>query len=114
MLKAAAAAALLGLAAIGARAQAKPRVIPITARKFTYEPDVVTLKQSEPVIFRLTSEDVVMGFSVPDFGIRGTIIPGQATDVALTPAKTGEFTFLCDVLCGTGHEEMNGTLRVVA
>jgi cytochrome c oxidase subunit II len=114
MLRSAAATALLGLAGLAARAQAKPRVIPISARKFTYEPDVVTVKLNEPVIFHLTSEDVVMGFSVPDFGVRGTIIPGQSTDVALTPAKAGEFTFLCDVFCGTGHEEMNGTLRVVA
>jgi len=113
-LRAAAAAGLLGAAGMVARAQAQPRIIPITARKFTYEPDVVTVKQNEPVIFRLTSQDVVMGFSLPDFAVRGTVIPGQVTDVALTPAKTGEFTFLCDVFCGTGHEEMNGTLRVVA
>ena len=113
-LRAAAAAGLLSVAGIAARAQAKPRIIPIAARKFTYDPDVVTVKLNEPVVFRLTSLDVVMGFSVPDFGIRGTIIPGQVTDVALTAGKTGEFTFLCDVFCGTGHEEMNGTLRVVA
>lgn len=114
MLRAIAATGVLGVAGIAARAQATPRVIPIAAHKFTYDPDVVTAKLNEPVIFRLTSLDVVMGFSVPDFAVRGTIIPGQVTDVALTPSKAGEFTFLCDVFCGTGHEEMNGTLRVVA
>jgi cytochrome c oxidase subunit 2 len=30
----------------------------------------------------------------------------------LTPDKSGTFTFLCDVFCGTGHEEMSGTLIV--
>ena len=95
-------------------AQPKPRIIPMLAKKFTYEPAEVTLKLNEPVIFRLTSADVVMGFSVPDFKTRGTIIPGQTIDVAMTPDKLGEFTFLCDVFCGSGHENMEGTLRVVA
>ena len=95
-------------------AQAKPRIIPITAKKFEYEPATLTLKLNEPVVFQLKTLDVVMGFSVPDFGVRGTIIPGQVTEVAMTPTKTGEFTFLCDVFCGSGHENMEGTMKVVA
>ena len=111
-------AAALGLAAASGRvailAQPKPRIIPMLARKFAYEPAEVTLKLNEPVIFQLTTADVVMGFSVPDFKVRGTIIPGQTTEVAMTPDKVGEFTFLCDVFCGSGHENMEGTMRVVA
>ena len=111
-------AAVMGTAVAGrtivALAQAKPREIAIMARKFTYEPAEVTLKLDEPVVFMLTSADVVMGFSVPDFGVRGTIIPGQTTRVPMTPGKTGEFTFLCDVFCGSGHETMEGRMRVVA
>jgi cytochrome c oxidase subunit II len=30
----------------------------------------------------------------------------------LTPDKTGTFTFACDVFCGSGHEDMTGTLIV--
>ena len=99
---------------IAVRAQGKPRVIPIVARKFTYEPAAVTLKLNEPVVFQLTTRDVVMGFSVPDFNVRATIVPGQTTELPMTPTKTGEFTFLCDVFCGSGHENMEGTLRVTA
>jgi cytochrome c oxidase subunit 2 len=95
-------------------AQPGPRIIPIQARKFTYEPAELTLKLNEPVVFRLTSVDVVMGFNMPDFKVRGTIIPGQVTEVPMTPNKTGEFIFLCDVFCGSGHENMEGTMRVVA
>ena len=49
----------------------KPRVVPIVARKFTYEPAEITLKVNEPVVFQLTTQDVVMGFSLPDFEVRG-------------------------------------------
>ena len=99
---------------IAVRAQPKPRIIPVVARKFTFEPGEITLKLNEPVIFRLTTLDVVMGFSVPDFNVRATIVPERTTELAMTPNKTGEFTFLCDVFCGNGHEDMNGTLRVIA
>ena len=115
LLQAAAAAGLVAASSrIAILAQPKPRIIPMLAKKFTYEPAQVTLKVNEPVVFQLTSADVVMGFSVPDFKVRGTIIPGQTTEVAMTPDKVGEFTFLCDVFCGSGHENMEGTIRVVA
>jgi cytochrome c oxidase subunit II len=115
LLRAAAAAGVIGAAGpVAILAQPKPRVIPIRAQKFTYEPAELTLKLNEPVVFQLTSADVVMGFSVPDFKTRATIIPGQVTEVAMTPNKAGEFIFLCDVFCGTGHENMEGTMKVVA
>ena len=112
------ASAAFGLMAAAGRivvlAQPKARIIPVVARKFTYEPAEMTLKLNEPVIFRLTTQDVVMGFSAPDFAVRATIIPGQTIEVPMTPTKIGEFTFLCDVFCGSGHENMEGTLRVTA
>ena len=115
LLQAVAAAGLIAAAGrVLVLAQAKPRIIPITAKKFDYDPAVLTLKLNEPVVFQLKSLDVVMGFSVPDFGVRGTIIPGQVTEVPMTPTKTGEFIFLCDVFCGTDHENMEGTMRVIA
>ena len=115
LLQGAVAAALVGtMGSMLVLAQAKPRIIAITAKKFEYEPAELTLKLNEPVVFQLKTLDVVMGFSVPDFGVRGTIIPGQVTEVPMTPTKTGEFTFLCDVFCGSGHENMEGTMRVVA
>jgi cytochrome c oxidase subunit 2 len=115
LLRAGAAVALAaGLGRIAVRAQLPPRLIPITAHRFSYEPAELTLKLNEPVVFQLTTLDVVMGFSVPDFSVRGTIVPGRMTELAMTPTKTGDFTFLCDVFCGSGHENMDGTLHVVA
>lgn len=115
MLRATAAVGLiLATSRFALLAQPKPRIIPIRAQKFSYEPAELTLKLNEPVIFQLTSADVVMGFSVPDFKTRATIIPGQMTEVSMTPDKIGEFTFLCDVFCGSGHENMEGTMRIIA
>jgi len=107
---------LLGAGAIGVRAatQPKEKVIKIAARRWTYSPDKLTLKQGVPVVLELTTADILMGFSVPDFQTRADITPGKVTRVRLTPDKVGTFTFLCDIFCGSGHETMNGTITVVA
>ncbi|MCJ0762413.1 cupredoxin domain-containing protein [Variovorax terrae] len=112
-------AGLAGLAAAGALAgdalaQAPVRVIRISARRFVFTPGTVRLKLGEPVQLELTTEDVPMGFSVPDFKVRQDIVPGTTQTLRLQPDKAGEFVFLCDVFCGSGHETMNGSLVVEA
>jgi cytochrome c oxidase subunit II len=107
------AAGLLSLG-LGARAfaQAQPRTIKVSAKRFTFTPSEIALKKGQPVVFELTTEDVFMGFNVPDFGVRSDIVPGRTTKMSLTPDKAGTFVFLCDVFCGDGHETMNGKLVV--
>ena len=109
-------ALMLGAGTIGLRAGAQPKeeVIKILARRFTYTPNKLTLKKGVPVVLELTTADVLMGLSVPDFGIRADIIPGQVARLRLVPDKAGTFAFLCDIFCGSGHETMNGTITVVA
>jgi len=100
---------VLGAAAL---ARSGPRVIKVSARRFVFTPNEIALKKGEPVTFELTTEDVFMGFNVPDFGVRADIVPGRTNRLSFTPDKAGTFTFLCDVFCGEGHESMNGTLVV--
>ena len=98
----------------GAWAAAKPRVIRIEARKFSYFPASVTLKAGEAVILELHAIDFAHGFNLPDFKLRADLVPGKAVRVPLRPMEAGRFTYLCDNFCGAGHEEMNGTLVVTA
>jgi cytochrome c oxidase subunit II len=109
-------AAVLGAATVSLHAatQPKEKVIKILARRFTYNPNQITLTRGVPVVLELRSADVLMGFSVPDFNVRADIVPGKVARVRFTPDKTGTFTFLCDIFCGSGHETMNGTMVVVA
>jgi cytochrome c oxidase subunit 2 len=116
-LRIAAAIAVLGVGSLVtyAVAQAAPRakVIKIVAKRFDYGPSHLTLKKGVPVVLELTTRDVFMGFNLPDFNVRADIVPEKVTRVTFVPDKTGTFTFLCDVFCGTGHEQMQGTLTVV-
>ena len=102
----------LGSVAVLATAAPKARVIKVIAKKFVYVPNEIHVKQGETVEFHLTAPEVPMGFSIPDFTTRADVVPGKVTVVKLTPDKAGTFTFLCDVFCGSGHEDMNGTLIV--
>jgi len=118
LLRIAVGAASLGLASIATYvaaqpAQPKEKVIRIVAKRFDYTPGELRLKKGEAVILELTSSDVLMGFNLPDFNLRADIIPDKVTRVRFVPDKTGSFTFLCDIFCGTKHEEMNGRLTVV-
>ena len=115
MLRIAVGAAALALASIATYVAAQPneKVIRIGAKRFDYTPGELTLKKGEPVILEFTSSDVLMGFNLPDFNLRADMVPDKVTRVRFVPDKTGSFTFLCDIFCGSKHEEMNGRLTVV-
>ncbi|WP_211453045.1 cupredoxin domain-containing protein [Collimonas antrihumi] len=110
---------LLSGAVINTRAQgqtknvAKERVIQVQAKKFIYTPNQIVLKMGEPVVLEFTSVDFVHGFKIPDMNIRADLPPGKVTLVRLTPDKAGEYDFLCDNFCGSGHEEMSGKITVI-
>lgn len=92
---------------------AAPRTIPMRARRFVFTPDHLVLKPGETVMLAITAEDVIMGFSAPDFNVRADLPPGQTVQVRLTaPQKRGHYGFLCDIFCGSGHETMGGTIDV--
>jgi cytochrome c oxidase subunit 2 len=106
-------AALAAAAASTALVRAQgPRIVKVKAFRWQFDPNNIQLKAGEPVLFELTTADVFMGFSIPDFKVRADIVPGKVNTLALTPDKRGTFTFLCDVFCGDGHETMSGTLVV--
>jgi cytochrome c oxidase subunit 2 len=103
----------LGLAIYG-RANGLPaeREIHITAKKFEFTPDTITVKKGESVVLVVSSQDRKHGFNLRAFGIRADINPGETARIQFNPNKTGKFTFSCDVFCGEGHEDMAGTIVV--
>jgi len=109
----AALSSILALGLVGRYAAAQSeRVIKVQAKKFAFTPGEIALKKGEPVVFELTTEDVFMGFSVPELNVRADIVPGNTSRLRLTPQQTGKFDFTCDVFCGDKHEEMQGQIVV--
>lgn len=90
----------------------EPRVIKIVAKKFVYDPHELVLRKGQPVVFELRTLDFEHGFKIPDLDFRADFVPDRVVTVRLTPQKSGKFEFLCDNFCGSGHEEMEGSMTV--
>ena len=95
------------------RASDNPKVIEITAKKFEFTPNEITLKKGEPVILRLTTTDRVHGFMSKPLKIDTDIPADKTADVPVTPDSAGNFTVICDHYCGTGHGNMKMKVTVV-
>jgi cytochrome c oxidase subunit 2 len=89
------------------------QVVHMTAKKFEYTPNQITLKKGVPVVLEITALDRDHGFKVPELGVRADLKSGQVTRVRIVPERTGTFEFRCDVFCGSGHEDMSGEIIVV-
>lgn len=94
-------------------AEGDEQVIKIDASRFSFRPDGLVLKKGVPVILEFTSKDAIMGFNAPGLKTRADIIPGKVTRVRIVPEKIGVIAFFCDIFCGSGHEDMTGTITVI-
>jgi cytochrome c oxidase subunit II len=90
----------------------KERVIKVSVKKFEFIPSEICLTKGVPVVLELTSQDVLMGFSAPDFNLRSLIIPNRVMKVNLVPDKVGTYPFICDVFGGHRREDMRGNIIV--
>lgn len=107
-----AASGAVSLAAALKAASPGEKVIRVTAKNFEFSPSEIKVKKGEPLVLELTSLDRGHGFYLPDFNVEAKIKPGAVSRVSFTPGQTGKFNFTCDVFCGSGHEDMSGTLVV--
>lgn len=72
----------------------------------------VRLPLNRPVNVVLRSHDVLHDFFVPPFRARMNIVPGQVSSFWFTPMKAGRYEAMCAQLCGVGHPDMRGFVRV--
>lgn len=98
---------------MAAGVQGQPKVIEITAKRFEFSPNTLTLKKGETVVLRLTSADVTHGFFSRDIKVDELIEPGKPLEVMVTPQKAGTFSVICHHFCGAGHGNMKMTVTVV-
>lgn len=75
---------------------------------------VLVVNKGDLVTLKLTSADVIHGFSLKGYGIfiEDGVRPGKVRLVTFKADKPGVFTFSCNIICGDHHKNMQGTLIV--
>jgi cytochrome c oxidase subunit II len=87
---------------------------------FTYpdngdvESEDLYLPINRPVVFRVTSDDVIHSFWVPAMGIKVDANPGMTTTTQTTPDRLGIYHVKCAELCGLLHADMETDAHVVS
>ena len=89
-----------------------PHEIQMTAKKYEFNPSVITVKKGEQVKLVITATDRDHGFKLDAFKINQHLKKGEAATVEFTADQAGEFPFQCSVICGMGHHRMKGKLVV--
>lgn len=78
------------------------------------EASEVVVPVGKPVIAHISSLDVIHGFAVKPLRVSQDAIPGLSNPVWFTPTQEGNYLITCSQLCGNGHSNMRGVLRVVS
>lgn len=107
---------LLTVTCVGARMAPSanaPRRIEITAHRFAYEPETITLKKDEPVLLVLKSLDVTHGLRIRELGLDLKASKDKPAEALFTPRKAGDFVGHCSVFCGAKHGTMKMAFHVV-
>jgi cytochrome c oxidase subunit 2 len=88
------------------------RVVPVSAKRFEFEPKEIRLTKGEQVVLELTSQDVTHGFFSRPLGFDEDLVPGKTVRVPIKTDAPGTYTVLCDHFCGSGHGNMKMTIVV--
>jgi cytochrome c oxidase subunit 2 len=86
--------------------------IQMTAKKYEFNPNVITVIKGEHVKLVITALDHEHGFKLEAFGVNQKLPKGVPTTIEFTANKAGTFPFQCSVFCGMGHRRMKGKLVV--
>lgn len=87
---------------------------------FVY-PELDDLRTTELVLpidrtvrLEMTSLDVLHAFWVPEFRVKQDLVPGQVTEMRITPTERGTYKTLCAEICGNQHAYMVADVRVLS
>jgi cytochrome c oxidase subunit 2 len=77
------------------------------------ETNELYLPVNRPVVFKVSSDDVVHSFWLVQMGIKVDANPGMTTTTSTRPMRTGTYEVRCAELCGLLHADMETTVHVV-
>ena len=74
--------------------------------------DELHMPVGKQVLLRMTSNDVIHSFWVPEFRVKQDLVPGRITELRVTPTLVGNYKVRCAEICGTSHAYMEAPVIV--
>ncbi len=90
----------------------EPVRLQVKLKKYSFDPPVIRVKQGDVVELQVSTSDVQHGFAIPELDVREPVPRGHTATVRFKAEQKGQFKIQCSILCGPGHDEMQGTLIV--
>jgi cytochrome c oxidase subunit 2 len=77
------------------------------------EAPIIYIPVGRPVQFRMTSQDVLHSFWIPDFRFKFDVMPNRYTNFWIEAEEPGVHWIFCAEYCGDYHSEMAAQLKAV-
>lgn len=87
-------------------------VLTMTARRYTFDPEVLDVRRNDVVQLTITSEDIAHSFTVDAYRIQKRIPPGGSVTFEFRADEAGRFAYYCSMRADSGCAEMRGELIV--
>lgn len=84
----------------------------ITAKRFSFDPEVVHVRAGTLLVVKVRSAQGTHGFRLADFGIDETVAEDEERTIEIYCSSPGEYSFRCSHFCGLGHFGMTGKIVV--
>ena len=102
-------------AVLAAQAAPEARTIEVVARRFAFEPAEIQVSVGERVRLLVRSADGLHGIEIKKVKVSKEIPRGnKPVAIEFTAEEAGRYPILCSEFCGDGHDDMKGTLVVLA
>jgi cytochrome c oxidase subunit 2 len=88
-------------------------VVRVIAQQYSFVPSCIIVPANTPIVFRVTSPDVVHGFLIMGTNVNSMVVPGFIAEVRTRFDNAGEHLMPCHEYCSVGHEGMWAHVKVV-
>jgi cytochrome c oxidase subunit 2 len=90
------------------------QVVKVVGQNYEWKLDKTEVKKGKPVKLVVTSEQGFHGLTIDGTPVNNVqAMNGKENSVTFTPEKAGDLKLVCSIMCGTGHDKMVATLKVV-
>jgi cytochrome c oxidase subunit II len=86
--------------------------VKVMAKKYEFNPNVITVRQGDHVRLVITAVDRHHGIKLETLNIDRKLQKDEPTTIEFIADKAGTFPFQCSNFCGLGHGKMKGKLVV--